>query len=300
MRIRSLFCLCLACLALFCGCAQAIPEQEAETPVLSLSDYTPYLLGGYTTLDNVGIPDERDYIPTAAVPIECDIPWMAHQLYHVDEAATAHLSITFQDTTYAGDYLESYRFPYSEAIAHVYANEAGVRFAIDSTTNATVGIHIPDAAPDYSIPLSEESARTIMLAVLPDQIDLTPYQSIVTGAPGEGYLFEYAKQYRGIPTTERIFIRVENSGALSQYGTVLSGAFPTDDTPVDTSALAADAQARMLACFDEPHAVLSLDERWILHEGQPVLCYQAALIPYEINSTGNSNLKHLSIVYLPR
>jgi glycosyltransferase involved in cell wall biosynthesis len=95
-------------------------------------------------------------------------------------------------------------------------------------------------------------------------------------------------------------VRIENSGALSQYGTVLSGAFPTDDTPVDTSALAADAQARMLACFDKPHAVLSLDERWILHEGQPVLCYQAALIPYEINSTGNSNLKHLSIVYLPR
>ena len=300
MKIRRILCLCLTCLALFCGCEQAIPEQEAEPPALSLSDYTAYLLGGYTVYDNIGVADERDYVPSAAVPIECDIPWMAHQLYRVDEEVTAHASTTFQDTPYTGEYLESYLFPYGGQAVHVYANEDGVHFAIDPITKKTVGIRIPDAAPDYSIPLSEESARTIMQAVLPDEIDLSSHQLTVTGEPGQGYVFEYAKLYRGIPTAERISVRIENSGAVSQYCDTMSGAFPTDTTPLDTTALAADARARMLACFDEPHAVLALHEQWILHEGQPVLCYQAELIPYEVNTTGYSNLKYLSIVYLPR
>ncbi len=296
LRISAL---CLTLLLLLCACGPQPQDEQPTVDTFSLSENVVLMLGAYNTLDNLHAEGEHAYVSDDTVEKAYDTPWMPHELHTIDENAPAQIGVNFRDTPYLGTYAEEYIFPYATETVHVYATEDGTRFGIDPKTGKMNGIHLPQSAPDYSIPLSESAAESLVLSVFPDDIDQARYVKVVTGQEGEGFLFEYVKYYRGIPTTEKIAFQIDNSGTIRYYYTTMLGAYPTDDTPLDTTQAKELAQNTALALYEEEHVIYACHEQWILIEGEPGLCYQIELIPLEYNSGETINTKYVSLAYVP-
>lgn len=146
--------------------------------------------------------------------------------YHQDITAAEHASVTFNGTSYTGDYQRSATKVPNLYVSHRYKGDK-VFFEVNGTTGELSSI-IFAYEPSELASLSQEQCRMIADSIADDYIDIDEYCVGVGSQPiysNYRYAFTYYREISGYKTADSLTISIDGNGNVSYFGKNMLGSF---------------------------------------------------------------------------
>lgn len=146
--------------------------------------------------------------------------------YHQDAKAAENVSVTFNGTSYSGNYQRSATKVPNLYVSHRYKGDK-VFFEVNGTTGELTSITFV-YEPSESSSLSQDQCRTIADSIVDDYINVDEYCITVNSQPIHSnclYTFTYYREVSGYKTADSLTISIDGNGNISSFGKAMLGSF---------------------------------------------------------------------------